>query len=78
MHVQLYTYSTCSHCARARELLDARGIEYREESLDGNRDLLARLRQLFGKSTMPFVLIDGEPVGGLVELEELDRRGELA
>ena len=77
MHVLLYTYSTCSFCARARDLLDERGIEYEEQVLDGDRPMLARLRALFGRATMPYVMIDGEPIGGLEELESLAREGDL-
>ena len=77
VHVLLYTYSTCSFCARAKALLDRRGMPYTERVLDGDRDTLARLAKLFGASAMPYVMVDGEPVGGLAELERMDRDGEL-
>lgn len=59
-------------------MLDRRGIAWEERVLDGDRALSARLEKLFGgRSVMPFVLIDGEPVGGLTELERLIESGEL-
>lgn len=77
MHVLLYTWSTCSFCARAKELLAARGVAYDEQSLDGDRARRDRLAGLFGKPTMPYVMVDGEPVGGLPELERMLAAGEL-
>ena len=73
----LYTWSSCSFCARARALLDEHGVAYVEHPLDGDRGLAERLARTFGKRTMPYVLLDGEPLGGLAELEELAARGEL-
>jgi len=77
VHVLLYTWSTCSHCTRAKELLDASGIAYDEQSLDGDRARRDRLAALFGKATMPYVMVDGEAVGGLPELERMLAAGEL-
>lgn len=77
MRAFLYTWSTCSFCRRAKELLDRHGVAWDERVLDGDRQLAARLAARFGRSTMPYVLLDDEPVGGLEELEELARRGEL-
>lgn len=76
MHVLLYTYATCSFCQRAKDLLNERGIEYREESLEGNRAKAARITKAFGRVAMPYVMIDGEPIGGLAELEALLERGD--
>lgn len=78
MHVLLYTYSTCSFCARARALLERNGVPYDERVLDGDRSTLQRLAKLFGAATMPYVMIDGEVLGGLAELEDLERAGRFA
>jgi glutaredoxin 3 len=71
MQVLLYTWSACAHCARARDLLAARGIAFREESLDARRALRRDLAARLGRADMPFALVDGELVGGV---EELRRR----
>ncbi|MDA1267147.1 MAG: glutaredoxin domain-containing protein [Planctomycetota bacterium] len=76
MHVVLYTWSTCSFCARARDLLEARGLPYDETPLDGDRAMVTRLTKLFGRACMPFVLVDGEPVGGVDDLEALLEQGK--
>jgi glutaredoxin 3 len=65
----VYTWSSCSFCARAKELLARHGIDYREVVLDGKKDELRRLQEVFGARTMPLVLLDGEHVAGLEALE---------
>ncbi len=76
MHVLLYTWSSCSFCQRARELLARHGVAFEERPLDGDRALRERLAARFPRPAMPLVLLDGEPLGGLPELEAwLARRG---
>ena len=77
MRALLYTWPGCSFCERAKSILERNRVPYREHCLYRDRPLLERLRQQFGVRTMPFVFLDGEAVGGLAELEELEARGEL-
>jgi len=65
----VYTWSSCSFCRRAKELLERHGIAYREVVLDGKKDELRRLQEVFGARTMPLVLLDGERIAGLEALE---------
>ncbi|MGH3039320.1 MAG: glutaredoxin family protein [Gaiellaceae bacterium] len=75
--VQMYTTVWCGYCDRARELLRARGIEFEEINLDADPSFRERLLDLTGGWTVPQILIDGKPIGGFLELRELDRRGLL-
>ena len=65
----VYTWSSCSFCTRAKELLRAKAIDYREVVLDGRKDELVRLQDTFGARTLPLVLLDGELLAGLAALE---------
>ena len=78
MRAIVYTWSKCSFCARAKELLGARGIAFREVVLDGKKEELRRLQESFGARTMPLVLLDGEPVAGLEALERALAGGDEA
>lgn len=69
MRVLLYTWSACGFCARARELLEASDVEWTEHSLDGDRARLRELQRVTGLRTVPIAFADGEPIGGLAELE---------
>ena len=73
----MYTTRWCAYCVRAKALLDARGLEYEEISLDDDPGFRARLNELTGGWTVPQILIDGDPIGGYTELWRLDRDGRL-
>jgi glutaredoxin 3 len=73
----MYTTVWCGYCDRARQLLRARGIEFEEINLDADPAFRERLLDLTGGWTVPQILIDGKPIGGFLELQELDRRGLL-
>jgi len=75
--VQMYTTRGCGYCVHAKTLLEARGIEFEEISLDDDPGFRRRLLDLTGGWTVPQILIDGRPVGGYTELWQLDRSGEL-
>jgi glutaredoxin 3 len=73
----MYTTRWCGYCVRAKALLDARGLEYEEISLDDDPTFRQRLLDLTGSWTVPQILIDGLPIGGYTELWQLDSAGEL-
>jgi glutaredoxin 3 len=77
MRIQVYTTAWCGYCERAKALLEGRDIPYEEIRVDGDPAFRARLLDLTGRWTVPQIVIDGKPVGGYVELRELDRRGFL-
>ena len=58
-------------------LLENRGIEYEEISLDNDPAFRQKLFDLTGGWTVPQILIDGRPIGGYTELWRLDRDGRL-
>lgn len=68
MTVVLYTWSACSHCQRARELLDAHAVAWREHPLDDDVALRRDLARRLGRADMPYALVDGELVGGVSEI----------
>ncbi len=62
---------------RAKALLESRGIDYEEISLDDDPEFRQKLFDLTGGWTVPQILIDGRPIGGYTELWRLDREGRL-
>ncbi len=66
--VTLFARPGCGHCARAKQLLDDRGIGYEEIRL--GRDVNHRgLKAVTGRQTVPQVYIDGQHIGGADDLE---------
>jgi glutaredoxin 3 len=76
--IEMYSTRWCGYCDSARALLRERGVPFEEIELDGDPAFRARLLDLTGRWTVPQILVDGSPVGGYMELRELDRRGLLA
>jgi glutaredoxin 3 len=69
----MYTTRWCGYCVRAKALLESRGIEFEEISLDDDPAFRQTLNHLTGGWTVPQILIDGKPIGGYVELWRLDQ-----
>jgi glutaredoxin 3 len=76
--VLVYTTENCPFCIRAKALLDARGVTYREVNLERDPDGRAELVRKTGMMTFPLVLIDDVLVGGFQETLAADRSGRLA
>ncbi|HEY0113262.1 MAG TPA: glutaredoxin 3 [Allosphingosinicella sp.] len=76
--VEIYTKFGCPYCARAKRLLEEKGVEYEEyeiNSAPGKREEM--LERANGGTTVPQVFIDGRHVGGSDDLAELERGGQL-
>ena len=76
--VELYTTMFCPYCARARALLERKGVIYTEiDIIDEPERRDEMIRRAGGRSTVPQIFIGGEHIGGSDELVALDRAGEL-
>lgn len=75
--ITMYSTDFCSFCTRAKALLDARGLEYEEINLERDPDGRAELVRRTGMMSFPQILVDGELIGGFVELAQADRSGRL-
>jgi len=76
--IEIYTQPFCGYCARARRLLAAKGVGFREISAPhGTPERAEAIRRSGGRTTVPQIFINGEPVGGADELALLDEAGEL-
>ncbi|WP_448572367.1 glutaredoxin 3 [Trichothermofontia sp.] len=78
-HVEIYTWSTCPFCHRAKRLLDQKGVTYTEYTIDDDevaRDAMVA-RGTNGQRTVPQIFIDDRHVGGSDDLYRLERAGKL-
>ncbi len=77
-HVLIYTTPLCPYCARAKRLLQAKGVAFEEIDLwqapERRAEMLARAE---GRHTVPQIFIDGRPIGGSDDLAALDAAGQL-
>jgi len=76
--VEIYTKAWCGYCARAKRLLDQKGVAYEEYdiSMGGPKreEMVARAP---GAMTVPQIFIDDAHVGGSDDLAALEREGQL-
>jgi len=76
--VTIYTREYCGYCARAKALLDTKGVQYVEHDATYSKELRAEMiAKANGHSTFPQIFINGEHVGGCDDLHALDRQGKL-
>jgi glutaredoxin 3 len=75
--IQMYTTRWCGYCVRAKALLEERGIEFEEISLDDDPAFRQTVYDRTGGWTVPQILLDEKPIGGYVELWRLDQAGGL-
>lgn len=76
--VEIYTKSWCGYCARAKALLESKGVPFEEYdiSMGGPRreEMLSRSN---GGATVPQIFIDGAHIGGSDDMAALNRAGKL-
>lgn len=76
--VTIYTRQFCGYCARAKSLLEQKGVAYAERDATGNAELRQEMIQKAnGRSTFPQIFIDDTHVGGCDDLYALERAGRL-
>lgn len=76
--VEIYTWSMCPFCIRAKALLDQKDIAYTEYCIDGDNAARSRMiERANGRSSLPQIFINDQGIGGCDELHGLDRQGEL-
>jgi len=76
--VEIYSTLFCPYCARAKILLERKGVKY--INFDIIEDVSKRdemLKRAGGRTSVPQIFIDGEHIGGCDELYALDRAGKL-
>lgn len=66
--VSMISKPGCSHCQRAREVLEEQGMPYEEIKLGQGGMSLTTLKAVSGNATTPQVFIDGQLIGGADEL----------
>ena len=76
--VEIYTKFTCPYCARAKALLDEKGVTYEEYEISmGGPQRQEMIQRANGRTTGPQIFINGEHVGGSDDLADLERAGKL-
>lgn len=70
MNIIVYSKSNCPNCTTAKALLDSKGLDFIERSIEDQewRDVFTR--QYPDIRQMPQIFINGQRVGGLAGLQQ--------
>ena len=76
--VEIYYWTTCPYCTRARALLDSKGVAYEGYDITGDEAARAKMvERTGGPKSVPQIFIDDKHVGGCDDIHALDAKGEL-
>ncbi|ACK71699.1 glutaredoxin 3 [Gloeothece citriformis PCC 7424] len=77
-NVEIYTWSSCPFCIRAKALLSKKGVDFTEYCIDGDEQARTEMAQRsHGRRSLPQIFIDDQHIGGCDDLYALDRNGQL-
>lgn len=76
--VVIYTRQMCGYCARAKSLLQSKGVDFVEHDATFSQELRQEMiSKANGRTTFPQIFINGQHVGGCDDIHALDRDGKL-
>jgi glutaredoxin 3 len=77
-NVEIYTWSRCPFCIRAKALLDDKGVDYTEYCIDGDEVARAQMaKRANGRRSLPQIFINDQHIGGCDDLYDLEAQGNL-
>jgi glutaredoxin 3 len=77
-NVEIYTWSTCPFCIRAKGLLNKKGVEYTEYAIDGDEAARNKMAdRAHGRRSLPQIFINDAHIGGCDDIHALDATGKL-
>lgn len=77
-NVEIYTWSACPFCVRAKALLNKKGVQFTEYCIDGDEAARATMaKRAKGRRSLPQIFINDQPIGGCDELYALNAQGKL-
>ena len=76
--VEIYYWTTCPFCARARSLLDAKGVIYTGYDITGDEAARSEMvKRTGGPKSVPQIFINDHLIGGCDDLHALEDQGKL-
>ncbi|MCR1900122.1 glutaredoxin 3 [Irregularibacter muris] len=75
--VEIYTWTFCPFCIRAKELFERKNTPYIEHIIDGDDKKKKELYEKTNQDTVPFIFINDQFIGGYSDLQALEDEGKL-
>jgi len=77
LDIIVYSKAGCIFCIKTKELLEEKQLHYKQIELSNNRDLHLKLATQTGQTTVPYIFINNEFIGGFQDLQNLVKEGKL-
>jgi glutaredoxin 3 len=76
--VEIYTWSSCPFCLRAKALLAQKGVDFTEYCIDGDEAARSAMAERAnGRRSLPQIFINDRHVGGCDDLYALESQDRL-
>ena len=75
--VVMYSTRFCPYCMRAKSLLESKGVDLENISVDRDMEKRQEMMARSKRYTVPQIWVGETHVGGCDELYHLERKGEL-
>ena len=76
--IEVYSSLFCPYCARAKNLLKNKGVDFIEINVDESpADRIEMTKRANGRTSVPQIFVDGKLIGGSDDLVALEMSGEL-
>ncbi|MGQ4648946.1 glutaredoxin 3 [Lyngbya aestuarii] len=77
-NVEIYTWSSCPFCLRAKALLEEKDTLFTEYCIDGDEEARTQMAQRArGGRSLPQIFINDRHIGGCDDLYALEAQGKL-
>ena len=77
-NIVIYSTNSCPYCIRAKQLLERKGVEFKEINLSSEApETRIELMQRTNHRTVPQIFIKDQFIGGFDQLYALERDGKL-
>lgn len=75
--VIVYSSAHCPYCVMAKQLLERKGVPFKEIRVDLEPARREEMMQKSKQRTVPQIFINDQPVGGYTDLLAIDRANKL-
>jgi glutaredoxin 3 len=77
-NVEIYTWSWCPFCIRAKALLDKKEVNFTEYCIDGDEAARGKMaKRTNGRRSLPQIFINDQHIGGCDDMYALETQGKL-
>ena len=76
--IEIYTWSNCPFCIRAKQLLRKKKVKFTEYGIDGDEMVRAIMAERAnGRRSVPQIFINDIHIGGCDDIHNLEDQGQL-